>query len=105
MRRQCKHCPWKKSTNPFDIPNGYSPVDHAALKSTIAEPGQYSTGPLRIMACHETHDLPCVGWLHNQIGEGNNIPLRIAAMDGRFGKYKTVGPQHEHFEDTLSEQL
>ena len=24
--KQCKNCPWKVSTNPFDIPDGYCEV-------------------------------------------------------------------------------
>lgn len=38
-RRQCKKCPWKVSTDPYDIPNGYCPDKHAKLSSTVAEPG------------------------------------------------------------------
>jgi hypothetical protein len=57
------------------------------------------------MACHETKagkELPCVGWLVHQLGPGNNIGLRLAAMSGRIdANVKTVGPQHECFEDTL----
>lgn len=36
-RRQCAKCPWKKSTDPRTIPNGYSETKHAALAGTIAE--------------------------------------------------------------------
>lgn len=102
-RCQCSKCPWKVSTNPHEIPRGYSVAKHRALSGTIAEPGSITAlgGPLRIMACHETHELPCVGWLAHQLGPGNNIPLRLAAMDGRFGEFELVGEQHERFEDTL----
>jgi hypothetical protein len=103
--RQCKNCPWKKSTNPHDIPRGYSVEKHKALSSTIAEPGDLNlTVPMRLMACHNTHDAACVGWVHHQLGEGNNIRLRILALDGRFKNYRVVGPQHERFEDTLPKE-
>jgi len=84
-RRQCAHCPWKVSTNPFDIPNGYCPTKHAALQETIARVPSL-TSPVRMMACHETKpgkELPCVGWLANQLGPGNNIGLRLAVRSGR----------------------
>ncbi len=44
----------------------------------------------------------CIGWAAQQLGEGNNIPLRIKAMrDPNWPKLQTVGEQHETFEDTL----
>ena len=104
-RRQCKKCPWKVGTNPREIPDGYSEVKHRALASTIAESGVVTFGPLRVFACHETaapNQLPCVGWLHHQLGEGNNLALRMAARDGRVdANVITVGPQHRRLEDTL----
>lgn len=104
-RQQCKKCPWKTTTNPRVIPNGYCSAKHAALSSTIAEPGSLRRGGLRVMACHETppgKELACVGWLVNQLGPGNNIALRLVVMTGQIdGNVKTVGPQHERFEDTL----
>lgn len=103
--RQCASCPWKKSTVPEkDIPDGYSKEKHAALKCTIADPEDLRIQGLRWFACHETNqgeEQPCVGWVMNQLGPGNNIALRIQAMDGRFRDFETVGPQHTRFEDTL----
>lgn len=102
-RVQCSKCPWKVTTDPHKIPRGYSVKKHRALAKTIAEPGSIAGlgGPLRLMACHDTHKEPCVGWLSNQLGPGNNINLRLAALDGSFGEFRTVGEQHETFEDTL----
>lgn len=104
-RRQCKACPWKKGTNPHEIPNGYSADQHRDLGRTIAEPGTLRGDSLRVMACHETPpggELPCVGWLVHQLGPGNNIALRLAAMRGRVdANVVTVGEQHETFEETL----
>ncbi len=104
-RMQCAKCPWKTSTNPHDIPNGYNVDLHAGLAGTIAEPGRVDRGALRMMACHETsvgRELPCVGWLVHQLGAGNNIALRLLAVTGRIdANVETVGSQHERFEDTL----
>lgn len=57
-----------------------------------------------MMACHETQEgeeRPCVGWLHNQLGEGNNIALRMRARDGRFCELVLDGAQHASFQATL----
>lgn len=106
MPKQCEKCPWKKSTDPTEIPNGYCETKHAALRETIAAPGSIAGlgRPLRMMACHESApraDRPCVGWLIHQLGPGNNIGLRIAAIDGRFGDLVLDGEQHETFDETL----
>lgn len=105
--KQCAKCPWRKDVDPHDIPNGYCPTKHAALESTIAKPGDLSFlkgGPMPVMACHETHDAHCIGWLANQLGPGNNIGLRLAMRNcENIGKLKLVGEQHRTFEDTLPE--
>lgn len=95
-RRQCAKCPWKIGVDPRGIPNGYCEMKHAGLAGTIAEPGRFAAGALHIMACHETANTPCVGWLMNQLGPGNNLPLRMAVMTDRIdGNVVTIGPQHE----------
>jgi hypothetical protein len=106
-RNQCAKCPWKVSTDPYDIPNGYCPTKHKALDETIArDPLSFLGGKLRIMACHETHSEPCVGWLANQLGPGNNIGLRLAVMAKHVSADFTLdGEQHERFEDTLPEDI
>ncbi len=97
--------PWRKDVDPHDIPDGYSPDLHAALADTIAEPGTVNLATLRIMACHESkprREIPCVGWLANQLGPGNNIGLRYAVARGRLAAdFTLVGEQHVTFEDTL----
>lgn len=101
---QCAKCPWKKGVDPHDIPNGYTEERHCNLRSTIAEPGEYDSigKPLKVMGCHEEHEEFCIGWLVNQLGPGNNIALRIAAMSiSNMRDVRTVGEQHETFEDTL----
>lgn len=103
---QCAKCPWKVSTNPYEIPNGYSADLHALLDRTIAEPGAFRPdSTMHVMACHEHpegDEAHCVGWLMNQLGPGNNIALRLA-MRGceNLGRVLLDGPQHELFEDTL----
>lgn len=106
-KTQCEHCPWRKDVVPDrDIPNGYSRTKHCALKKTIATLGEVRSGPRIGMACHESpvgSERPCVGWAVNQLGPGNNIGLRLAAVHGdeRFRDLVTIGEQHERFEDTL----
>lgn len=103
--RQCNKCPWRVDVNPHDIPNGYCETKHRHLESTIAKPGDLSFiggGELHVMACHETDDAHCVGWLMNQLGHGNNIAMRFRMIScGNSNQLKVVGEQHEHFDDTL----
>lgn len=105
--KQCKKCPWRKDVDPHDIPNGYCETKHKKLKRTIAEEGDLrvlSSGVMRVMACHETDDAHCVGWLDHQLGVGNNIPLRMKMLScENADQIKLVGEQHESFEDTLPE--
>lgn len=56
------------------------------------------------MACHEGHEDYCIGWLVHQLGPGNNIPLRIQMMRYDLSKVKTIGKQHQRFEDTLPQE-
>ena len=103
-RRQCAKCPWKKSTDPHTIPDGYDVAKHRKLKKTIAEPGDMR-GSAAMMACHEFpvgKEQPCVGWLIHQLGPGNNLGLRLQVITGAVdADVEVVGEQHETFEDTL----
>lgn len=104
--RQCAKCPWKKSTDPHEIPRGYSEERHYALANTIAEPGSCRLGgDLRVMACHESpvgEEAHCIGWLMHQLGPGNNIGLRLQMSRCENIQHVHLdGPQHERFEDTL----
>lgn len=102
---QCAKCPWRKDVDPNQIPNGYSKDKHRALESTIAKPDDLSgifSRQLHVMACHETHDAHCIGWLMNQLGRGNNIALRIAMRNcENLDRVRLAGEQHETFEETL----
>ncbi len=103
--KQCAKCPWRKDVDARDIPNGYSEEKHRALESTIARPGDLSalvSNEIRVMACHETHKTHCIGWLVNQLNEGNNLALRLDMLScANADKIRLVGKQHESFEDTL----
>ena len=109
-QRQCAKCPWKVSTDPYAIPNGYDPEKHQRLMNTVAtgsaaEQLADPNKPLRIMACHESdigRERPCVGWLNHQLGDGNNLSLRLKVATGKInGHYELDGEQHACLEDTL----
>ena len=104
--QQCKSCPWRVDCDPdTDIPNGYCRTLHADLKKTIAKDASLPTGSsMHVMACHYSkpgEEFACAGWLHNQLGAGNNIGVRLAVMGGRFPVPEVDGEQHETFEDTI----
>lgn len=102
--RQCPSCPWRVDCVPErDIPNGYSCDLHEQLRETIARDTSISA-TLRIMACHYSklgEEIPCAGWLHNQLGVGNNITVRLAVIRGRLPAPEVDGEQHQTFEETL----
>jgi len=106
IARQCATCPWKVATVPDrDIPNGYCVEMHASLRDTI-QTGLDSLLRSRrtAMACHYSkrgEEFVCAGWLHNQIGPGNNIGVRLAVATGELPVPEIDGDQHESFEDTL----
>lgn len=102
---QCAKCPWIKGSDPRQIPNGYEEAKHRALSCTIAEPGSLrATGSA--MACYETDDAHCVGWLMHQLGPGNNIPLRMLMMTcHNSSKIRLRGEQHKTFEETLPAEV
>lgn len=44
----------------------------------------------------------CVGWLHNQLGTGNNLYLRVIMKDcENINDLQVIGEQHETFNDTI----
>lgn len=105
--RQCRSCPWKVGADLSLIPN-YNRDLHTKLTCTIAKDERLPLpgAPLRLMACHystERKNKPCVGWLHNQIGVGNNIGVRMALMTGHLPVPKVDGDQYETFEETLGD--
>lgn len=103
-RPAMREMPLEGFDRPHDIPHGYSEDQHRTRAATIASPGCL-VGTGRAMACHEHppgDEAHCVGWLMNQLGPGNNIPLRLQVRDcENIGAVVLDGPQHECFEDTL----
>ena len=101
--KQCAKCPWKKATDPHEIPNGYCELKHAGLKETIARPGSLTHN--HAMACHSSKpgkEAHCIGWLMNQLGPRNNIALRMRMLGcENIKKVKLDGEQHRTFEETL----
>lgn len=107
IKKQCSNCPWKINSNPYDIPN-YSETQHKKLVNTIAQVENYDpeNNILYKMQCHESTRLStektCIGWLDNQLNEGNNIALRVACCaSSKPIRYELDGEQHLRFEDTL----
>lgn len=105
---QCQKCPWRKDCNPYSIPNGYQVDLHHELEETIAQKTPVEQladldKPLKVMACHEEHETYCIGWLWNQLGDGNNLRLRIQMTQLRLdhSQLKVIGEQHKNFKQTL----
>lgn len=103
--KQCQNCPWREDSDPYAI-SGYSLGMHQDLESTIAEPGAINLGQeLKAMACHnstEEKQFHCIGWLVNQLGDGNNIGLRVQMRNCTNAReIEVFGEQHQRFEDTL----
>lgn len=104
--RQCATCPWKVVTVPDrDIPNGYHVELHESLRGTIQSGLESLFRPCKTaMACHYSKpgdEFVCAGWLHNQLGVGNNISVRIAVATGKMPVPEVDGEQHACFDDTL----
>lgn len=104
--KQCKSCPWKKSATVADIPN-YSVKIHKDLRDTIADDtgnaSQIQEKVITTMTCHKSIKSMCVGWLHNQLGQGGNIPLRMQMMFySNVREIEIDGEQKDTFEETFS---
>jgi len=104
ITKQCKNCPWRKDSDPYLIP-GYDRDMHANLKSTISD---HLFDQTKTMSCHKTKTddrAMCVGWLVNQLGPGNNIPLRFSMQNcSNSNEIEVYGEQHEHFRDTIPDK-
>lgn len=102
---QCKSCPWKVGCIPDEEIPGYDRELHEKLTRTIASGIEsIPRDRIHIMACHYSKtgaEHACAGWLHNQLGPGNNIGVRIMVSRGAFPVPEVDGEQHECFEDTI----
>ena len=107
--KQCKHCPWKVDSDLNKIP-GYKLTRHFQLADTIETrlPSQQVASlidgsyQVRVMSCHSEQDSHCIGWINNQVNQGNNILLRLELIScSNSNEIEVFGEQHETFEDTL----
>ena len=104
--KQYKTCPWKLSTTVADIPN-YSVETHEDLWDTIADEtgnaDRIQEKAITTMTCHKSIKSMCVGWLHNQLGKGGNIPLRMQMMFySNTKKIEIDGEQKDSFDETFT---
>lgn len=57
------------------------------------------------MACHYSepeNEQHCIGWLWNQLNEGNNIGLRLSMLDyENAAEIEVFGKQHKTFAETF----
>ncbi len=103
--KQCKTCPWKKSVTVADIPN-YSLETHEDLWDTIADEtgnaDRIQSKSISTMTCHKSIKSMCVGWIHNQLGTGNNIPLRVQmTFYSNVKEIEIDGEQKKSFGETF----
>jgi hypothetical protein len=100
--KQCKTCPWRVAVTPSrDVPD-YDPGIYDRMRSTLRSGIETLSEKTRvIMECHNGKrgdNRACAGWLHHQLGIGNNLAVRLAVSVGRLPVPKVVGEQHEDLE-------
>ena len=100
--KQCKTCPWRVAVKPSrDVPD-YDPGIYERMQSTLRSGIDAMFERVRVvMECHNGKrgaKRACAGWLHHQIGIGNNLGVRLSVMTGRLPVPKVSGPQHETFD-------
>lgn len=112
---QCKACPWRVGVDPWTAIPTYDHAKHVALANTVAAPDLDVEGtvdhmnavlsgakPMHVMTCHETDAAHCIGWLANQLGDGNNLLLRLQVMScTNVHRLRLRGPQHPDFASTV----
>lgn len=101
--KQCDQCPWKISTDSRTILCAYWHPKKRTLRSTKENGVIEHT--LHIITCHEYpagEEIPCVGWIDNQLRAGNNMMLNLIVEGGFLSAdYELDGEQHVRFEDTM----
>ncbi len=80
--------------------------DTIAPSNTLEQLNKFAQSKtVKIMACHdssETELYHCIGWVHNQLGSGNNVALRMSFRDCQnVNEIEVEGEQHSRFEDTF----
>lgn len=102
MVKQCESCPWRVDVKPSrDVPN-FGPGIYDRMQASLRTGLESMAEKTRlVMECHNGKrgaNRPCAGWLHHQIGVGNNLGVRLAVMTGRSPVPKIDGEQHENLE-------
>ena len=102
---QCRSCPWRVACVPDkDIPRYDRELAKGLTRTIQSGIASMFQKERHVMACHYSkpgEEFACAGWLHNQIGVGNNLGVRIAVMTGHHPVPVIDGDQHESYEDTL----
>lgn len=84
-----------------DVPD-YDPGIYDRMRASLRTGIETVTAATHlIMECHNGKrgaNRPCAGWLHHQIGIGNNLGMRLKVMTGRLPVPKISGDQHEDLE-------
>lgn len=97
--KQCKTCPWRVAVDPArDVPD-YDEGIYERMRATLRTGLDSMFEKSRVvMECHNGRpgaDRACAGWLHHQLGIGNNIGVRMSIATGRLPMPRVVGDQHE----------
>lgn len=100
--KQCKTCPWRVDVVPSrDVPD-YDPGIYDRMRTSLRTGLESMSEKTRmVMECHNGKrgaNRACAGWLHHQLGVGNNIGVRLSVHAGRLPIPKVVGEQHEDLE-------
>jgi len=84
-----------------DVPD-FDPGIYERMKNSLREGLTSMVEKTRlVMECHNGKrgaNRPCAGWLHHQLGVGNNLGVRMAVITGRLPPPKVFGEQHESLE-------
>lgn len=105
--KQCDSCPWKKGIMPEDITQGFDLEYYQGVREQFQASGLESIHKQhKQMACHmhpDSNPTPCVGWLINQAGIGNNLFIRLQLMQVENScDLQVDGEQHNSILDFFS---
>lgn len=106
--RQCGSCPWRAAVVPArDVPD-YAPGIYARMKASLRTGIESAGEETRIvMECHNGKrgaNRACAGWMHHQLGVGNNIGVRLRVMAGHLPAPKIDGAQHEDLDRLIASE-
>lgn len=104
--KQCKTCPWKKSTAMDDIEEGFDMDHYESVRDDYDSSGMGRRSPSHIMCCHKHDDddpAPCVGWIMNQVQGNMGLYIQILTMENA-DKLEVFGPQHANIRDFFTDK-